>query len=541
MTLTAPPPTQSPEERRSAARSKRAARIADAASAGVGILLLKIVLLGLIDALGLYALFTLAAAGSWVVFAIVLAATALINWIYFRKQGLPAKYLTPGLIFLLVFQIFAVVYSGYVAFTNYGSGHIATKDDAVTALLEGAQTRAPHSPEYPLAVLDRNGQLAFLVTTPSGAAELGDAHTPLHPIADATKDATGQFTGVPGYRTLNLSEMLDRQGDITGLAVPMGSNPSNGTLKTPDGTKAFVYTSTLKYDAADGTMTDTKTGVVYSDTGQGAFTAPDGSQLLPGWQINVGFANFVRAFTDQAIRGPLVGVTVWTFVFAFLSVATTFILGLFLAVVFNDARMRGRKWYRAGMILPYAFPGFLSALVWAGMLNPQFGFINQVLFGGANIPWLTDPLLAKVSVIGVNLWLGFPYMFLVCTGALQSIPDELQEAARMDGAGPWATFRLIKFPLLLVSIAPLLISSFAYNFNNFNLIYMLTGGGPTDPNAAINVGSTDILISMVYKIAFVGANRDYGLASAFSIIIFVIVGIISAVGFRQTKALEELN
>ena len=175
------------------------------------------------------------------------------------------------------------------------------------------------------------------------------------------------------------------------------------------------------------------------------------------------------------------------------------------------------------------------------MLNPQFGFVNQVLFGGADIPWLTNEWLAKFSIIFVNLWLGFPYMFLVCTGALQSIPTEIQEAATVDGARPWQVFRLIKLPLLLVSVAPLLISSFAFNFNNFNLIYMLTGGGPRDVTAGVNVGATDILISMVYKVAFVGASRDYGLASAFSIIIFLLVALVSIISFKQTKALEELN
>jgi arabinogalactan oligomer / maltooligosaccharide transport system permease protein len=228
-------------------------------------------------------------------------------------------------------------------------------------------------------------------------------------------------------------------------------------------------------------------------------------------------------------------------VFAFLSVATTFALGLFLAIVFNDARMRGRKFYRIIMILPYAFPAFLTALVFAGMLNPQFGYVNQVIFGGAEIPWLTNEWLAKFSILVVNLWLGFPYMFLVCTGALQSIPDDVQEAARVDGAGNWSIFRLIKLPLLMVSVAPLLIASFAYNFNNFNLIFLLTNGGPRDVDAGINVGATDILISMVYKVAFVGAGRDYGLASAFSIIIFLLVAGISIVSFRRTKALEELN
>ena len=302
-----------------------------------------------------------------------------------------------------------------------------------------------------------------------------------------------------------------------------------------------MYKSNLRYDEAAKTMTNSTTGVVYSDTGVGAFTAADGEELLPGWKIEVGFDNFARAFGDESIRGPLVTVTAWTFAFAFLSVATTFLLGLFLAVVFNDRRMRGRKVYRVMMILPYAFPAFLSALVWAGMLNRDFGFVNQVIFSGADIPWLTNEWLAKLSIILVNLWLGFPYMFLVCTGALQSIPEELQEAATMDGAKPWAIFRFIKMPLLLVSIAPLLISSFAFNFNNFNLIYMLTNGGPRDVAAGVNVGATDILISMVYKVAFVGAGRDYGLASAFSIIIFVLVGVIAALSFRATKSLEELN
>lgn len=174
-------------------------------------------------------------------------------------------------------------------------------------------------------------------------------------------------------------------------------------------------------------------------------------------------------------------------------------------------------------------------------MNQEFGFINVVLLGGAEVPWLTNEWLAKFSILFVNLWLGFPYMFLVTTGALQSIPSELAEAAQVDGATPFQAFRLIKMPLLLVSTAPLLISSFAFNFNNFNLIYMLTRGGPRDITADVNVGATDILISMVYKIAFVGTDRDYGLASAFAIIIFLFVGTISVIAFRRTKSLEELN
>lgn len=521
-------------------RQKQAASIADSAAVGIKTLLIKIVSLGIVDAIAVYAVFILFAKAELLIGALVVIVTALINWIYFSKRKLPAKYLAPGVIFLVIFQIFVIGYTAYIGFTNYSTGHNSDKEQAVSALMSSALERVPDSPTYAVTVLDQNGQLNLLVTDPDGAVSVGNSDTPLHPVDNATLD-NGKAVALDGYTTLNFAAVLQHTDELTAMAVPFSSDPNDGALRTSDGSSAYVYRSTLEYDATADTMTDVATGTVYSDTGEGAFVSGDGAQLLPGWKVNVGFDNFARAFTEESIRGPLISVTIWTIVFALVSVASTFFLGLFLAIVFNDKRMRGRKFYRVAMILPYAFPAFLSALVWAGMLSESFGFVNQVLLGGASIPWLTDPTLAKVSILVVNLWLGFPYMFLVCTGALQSIPEELEEAATVDGAKPWAVFRLIKLPLLLVTVAPLLIASFAFNFNNFNLIYMLTGGGPRDAAASVNVGSTDILISMVYKVAFTGQTRDYGLASAFSIIIFILVAIIAIISFRKTKALEELN
>ncbi|KQW04778.1 maltose ABC transporter permease [Leifsonia sp. Root4] len=521
-------------------RQRKASNIADAASGGIRGILVKIIALGVLDALALTAIFILLAQREWLVIGIVVVATGMINWVYLSKRKLPAKYLTPGVIFLVIFQIFVLGYTAYIGFTNYGTGHNGTKEQAVSALMSSALERVEDSPTYAVTVLERAGQLNLLVTDPDGEVSVGNAETPLRTVDNAEFDGD-KAVALDGYSTLSFQEIIAQSDAITALAVPASEDPNDGALRTPDGTSGYLYVSTLEYDEAAGTMTDTTTGTVYTDNGTGAFTADDGEQLLPGWQIVVGGENFVRALTDESIRGPLVYVTIWTFVFAIVSVATTFFLGLFLAIVFNDMRMRGRKFYRVLMILPYAFPSFLSALVWAGLMNESFGFINQVLLGGADVPWLTDPTLAKVSILIVNLWLGFPYMFLVCTGALQSIPEELQEAATVDGAKPWAVFRLIKLPLLLVSVAPLLIASFAFNFNNFNLIYMLTNGGPRDSSAPIPVGHTDILISMVYKVAFTGQTRDYGLASAFSIIIFLIVAIIAIISFRKTKALEDLN
>jgi arabinogalactan oligomer/maltooligosaccharide transport system permease protein len=219
-------------------------------------------------------------------------------------------------------------------------------------------------------------------------------------------------------------------------------------------------------------------------------------------------------------------------------VILSFGFGLLLALVFNNERMRGRRYYRSLLIIPYALPSFMTALVWRGMLNTQFGIINRVL--GTELMWLNGQWLPYFSILLVNTWLGYPYMFLVCTGALTSIPADYTEAAAVDGASGPQRFTRITFPLLLVSVAPLLIASFAFNFNNFNLIYLLTEGRP--PVSGSQAGRTDILISWMYKLGFeTGGGADYGFAAAVAFIIFIIVAAISAFSFRYTKVLEEMQ
>jgi arabinogalactan oligomer/maltooligosaccharide transport system permease protein len=502
-------------------------------------LVAKIAVLGMLDAVAVLLVGVLLGRGSYAVVAVVVVFVVLLNVIYLSERFLPAKYIAPGLVFLAIFQVFVIGYTVYIAFTNYSTGHILTKDQAVEALLSQSQRRVPDSPSYRLTVIDKGATLSFLVTAPDGTALLGGADNPLTPV-DATF-RNGQAVAVDGYSSLKFADILGRQNEIFALSVPFSDGSVVGSLRTLDGRTAYEYTSNLSYVSSTGILTDTTTGQTYHDGGQGAFAADDGTEILPGWQVNVGLDNFVRAVSEPSIRGPLVYVTAWTIAFAVLSVGLTFGMGLLMALIFNDPTMRGRIAYRIVMVLPYAFPAFLGAMVWSGMLSQSFGFINQVLLGGASIPWLTDPILAKVAVLLVNLWLGFPYMFLVATGALQAIPGEVREAARMDGTSRWQMLRHIEVPLLLVSLAPILISSFAFNFNNFNVIYLVTGGGPRDTGAGIPVGHTDILISLVYKVAFTGQNRDYGLASAFSIIIFIVVAGISIISFRRTKSLEEIN
>jgi len=526
--------TTDPHRLRTAAGFRRSGLVA---------VITKILLLGLFDAFSLSLIFAMAGLHLWGPLVATIIITLLINWIYLGKsRRLPGKYLTPGVVFLLVFQIFVVFFSGYIAFTNYGDGHNSTKADAIGVITVAAQKRVSDSPTYAVNILQKDGKFFFLITDPDGKMSVGSSTDPLTEVKNPQRDSAGKANGLPGYDTLTLDRVLAAQEAITAIAVPLTADPADGTLRTDDASSAYLYKSDLSYNQKADTFTD-GSGAVYRDDGKGEFATANGTKKLsPGWKIDVGFENFANAFTNPQLRGPLLRVAIWTFVFALASVALTFALGLFLALVLNHPTLRGKKIYRVLVILPYAFPVYLSGLVWAGLLNPQFGFVNQVLFGGAQIPWLTAPLLAQFSVILVNVWLGYPYMFLVCTGALQSLPEELNEAARVDGASPWRALRSIKLPLLLVSIAPLLIASFAFNFNNFNVIYMLTRGWPRFSDTTFDIGSTDLLITMVYKVAFgSGGARDYGLASALSIVIFLLIATISVIAFRRTKALEDIN
>ncbi|HLT68149.1 MAG TPA: ABC transporter permease subunit [Microbacterium sp.] len=505
--------------------------------------LVKLLLMALVNALGIAAILAAWSAESWVILGATAVLTIAADIVYFTKRALPLKYLFPGLSFLLVFQIFVFGYTGYIAFTNYGTGHAGSMEQAVDAALIQDEKRVEGAESYPLIVVERSGELGFAIVD-GDQVRAGTTEEPLSVVAGATIGDNGAPASVPGYDVVTRAEVLsdtDLQQRVVALRVPVSDDAEDGSIRTREGSTGSVYASSLEWDADAQTLTDTSTGLVYEAAEDGKFRASDGSELAAGWYVGVGFDNFVRAVTDPDLRGPLGQVTLWTFAFAILSVASAFGLGLLFALIYNDPRIRGRAIFRTLFILPYAFPAFMSALLWRGMLNSEFGVINDLFFFGANINWLGDPLLAKIAILWVNLWLSYPYWFLVCTGALQAIPNDALEAATIDGAGRWRRFRSVILPQLLVSTAPLAISSFAVNFNNFTLIFMMTEGGPSFGGSTA-LGHTDILISAIYRISGVqGGSADYGLASALSIIVFFVIGIISAISLRQTRKLEEMN
>jgi len=519
--------------------------------------LAKIFILGIVDAgvgFVLMILFGKQKYGFAIFFGIV---ALVINWIYLRRGGLPAKYLAPGVLLLLAFQVYVVVYSGYISFTNYGSFHNGSYTETLDAIQQAAVEPIEGAAEYEIKVTkSKDGAIQFVAfDVNTKKVYMGGEDYAKHPWHEVTA-AEGLVVNVDGYPEavtgqtfLTDNQVNDAASIITKIKIPQGPNLStDGFIATADAFFAQQNRFSYVYDEKTRVMTrlsDDKKFI--ADDTVGFFKSADDGELLSevGWQVRIGWKNYAKIFGDKELRGPLSGIILWTILFAFGSVLSTFILGLALALVFNDQRIRGLRIYRAIFILPYAFPAFLSAYVWKGMLNTQNGFINNTILsfmGDNKIQWFEQQGAARAAVLLVNLWLGFPYMFLICTGALQAIPNDLTEAASIDGASAWKVIRLIKLPLLLISLAPLLIASFAYNFNNFGAIYLLTGGGPfLDQTLKVSVGATDILITFVYRIAFSGSiGADYGLASAFSVLIFMLIGSISFFSFKRTRGLEEL-
>ncbi|MDO5740862.1 MAG: ABC transporter permease subunit [Ornithinimicrobium sp.] len=508
------------------------------------------------------------ASGAWLVVIVIAFIAMAVLVVYSTRHFIPMKYLLPGLILLLLFQMWPIIYTVGTAFTNYGDGHTLTKEEAIDAIQAQSVRQSPDAPRYGMSVAVpkdapiETGELTLLLSTSAegGAAELeSTGESAATDAGNVLPDGTQVFVGTekglkplpaegvalrsngtieaaPGYRVLNLMEANKRGQELTTFAVPVGDQGAG--IKVATTTQAFVGRPTISYDAATDTMT-TVEGKRY--VAKHANFVPEdgqGQQLTAGWKENVGFDNFTTIFTDPGFRTGFLKIFLWNLAFPLITVVSTFALGMLLALLFNDPRLKGKGFYRSLMVLPYALPIFVTGIIWASMFNQQFGLINNLT--GLNIDWLGDPWAARLALIITNLWLGFPYMFLICTGALQSIPQDVKEAAAVDGAGPIRTLWSVITPLLLVAVGPLLVASYAFNFNNFTLVYLVTGGGPFDKANSL-IGNTDLLINFAYRLALEAGTPNIGLASAVSIVIFMLVGVISYIGFRQSAALEDVN
>ncbi|KAA9259887.1 ABC transporter permease subunit [Streptococcus anginosus] len=277
-----------------------------------------------------------------------------------------------------------------------------------------------------------------------------------------------------------------------------------------------------------------------------AFTNYDFQHLPPTKLLDwVGVTNFTNIWRLSTFRSAFGAVLVWTIIWALAASTIQIVIGIFTAIIANQPFIKGKRIFGVIFLLPWAVPAFITILTFSNMFNDSIGAINtQVIpligkvlpfLNGHLIPWKTDPTWTKIALIMMQGWLGFPYIYVLTLGILQSIPNDLYEAAYIDGANAWQKFRNITFPMILAVAAPTLISQYTFNFNNFSIMYLFNDGGPGTVGGG--AGSTDILISWIYRLT-TGAAPQYSMAAAVTLIISLIVISISMIAFKKLHAFD---
>lgn len=252
----------------------------------------------------------------------------------------------------------------------------------------------------------------------------------------------------------------------------------------------------------------------------------------------IGIQNFIDIFKIDIWRNTFFKVLGWTIVWTFGATTFQIALGMFLAIIVNQKDLKGKAIIRTILILPWAVPAFVSIMIFSGMFNETFGAINKMILPALGLdpqPWMTEANWTRLALILIQGWLGFPFIFAMVTGVLQSIPEDLYEAATVDGASILQKFSKITLPLVLFATAPIMITQYTFNFNNFNVIFLFNNGGPAVPGQT--AWGTDILISWIYRLTMTSAQ--YGKAAAITMILSFIIIAVALWQFRRTKSFQE--
>jgi maltose/maltodextrin transport system permease protein len=502
----------------------------------------------------LFLVFNIYVAGHPVWALCVLALVSAGFFIYLTDVAFAYRYLFPGLAGMALFVAFPLLYTVQIGFTNYSSNNLLSLQRATEYLLEQSlpdETQAlgytlhPDGNEFRIVLMpvDEEGD----ESVPAGLAARQAASFVSTPLALRSAQPPELTEMLPLDKAsfhinapLPLKELLKHRDVLMKLKLKL----PDGRLLSYAGVREFGPVNSLWKANGDGSLTLLETGEVFRPNSEtGYFENADGVRMQPGFKVNIGFGNYVRMFTDPDFREPFLAIFGWTLLFASLTVLFALMIGMTLAVVLNWEALRFRTLYRTLLFLPYAVPGFISILVFKGLFNQNFGEINAILDGlfGIKPAWFADPLLAKVMLLIVNTWLGYPFIMVLCAGLIKAIPADLYEASAIAGAKPLTNFFKITAPLIVKPLMPLLIAAFAYNFNNFVVITLLTNGRPDFLNTKIPAGTTDILVSYTYRIAFQDSGQNFGLAAAISTMIFFMVALLSLAHLKIARVNQDLK
>lgn len=477
-------------------------------------------------------LFPLASALSAIVVFFVL--------VYTRRRFTPLRWLAIGIGLALLFTLYPLLYTLYLSVTNMGSGHLMSKQQAISRL-EAQTYLAEDGQTFGWAAFQaEDGSYALWLLPDEGAGLLALPGQPIEAVAPGERgvgelDEDGIPVSIEGYERLPTNRTVPIIAQLS--AIDFGAPPD--TVRISSLREAATLKPKYQYDEAQDAIIDQETGEIYRPI-EGTFTSESGAKLPIGYIVFVGARHFESFLGNPGFREPLLAMLVWNINFALLSVLVSFALGLAVTLLFDN--LPGKRIIRALLIIPWPIPVLISILIWRSMLHPDLGFIAPLLESifGTSPAWFQDPFWTRFALIMVNVWLSYPYFYVISAGAIRSIPSEIYDAAIVDGAGPWNKFRKITLPLLLQIVMPLLISSFTFNFNNFNVIYIFNFGNPPMANTIVPMGHTDILISFVYRLAFITSNvTNYGLAAAITVILFILVSLMVLFQIRFTRLFRE--
>lgn len=378
----------------------------------------------------------------------------------------------------------------------------------ITKALINLQTLGEPKPHLPIRL--RDNSIFMLI---DGVVVVAAVAVFIATYIISVRDAVTEYDQSRG-RTVGIRESINKAFPVLGLA------PSIGLI-------IFFVVVPLVFSAC----------VAFTNYSSPAHIPPNNTV---DW---VGFDNFRALFGGSKIWTQALGrVALWTLIWGALATATCYFGGMLMAVILKESKIRIAPIFRTIFILPYAIPSVISMLVWQNLLNATFGTINRTLRAlgiiSVSIPWLGDPTMAKFTAVMINLWAGFPYFMLLISGSMSAIPQDIYEAAEIDGAGKFQVFSKIVFPIVLYQTAPLIIMSFTHNVNNFGAIFFLTGGGPVVPDTTVtSAGGTDILVTWIYNLT-VNLNQ-YHYASVLAVMIFMVLAPIAILNLQRTKSFRE--
>ena len=456
------------------------------------------------------------------------AATCFVTLVMLRKSLTSWRWLAAGLVMAVLFTVYPILYTVYLSYTNMSGGHLLTKTQVVHRLSE--QMYSPDDGgSWDLTVYQKGNDFMLLLhkdgifstIKPEGTLEERGFNEP--PLK------------IDSYNKMSQAEIMQNLQMLGKL--DFGRPPL--VVKIISMQEASVQLPLYTYNGAEDTFTDNRDNEVYRSV-LGTYTSQSGKTLAPGYFTGIGWKNYTRFLGNKGYLKPIFGILVWNITFSLFSVLISFGVGMMIALLFED--LKYRRLIRTLLIVPYPVPVLVSLMVWRGLLNENMGLVTTVITNifGSSPKFFTDLNWTRFALILINVYLSYPYFYVLTSGALKAIPKDLFEAASIDGARPFTVVRRIVLPLVMRILSPLVIASFCFNFNNFTLVWGFNAGLPAMADTAVPMGYSDLLISFIYRLGFSSSNAaDYGFTAAITVMLFILVALMVFFQTLNTKTIKE--